>query len=105
MYFRLQVTYKSYRHVLTPITNFQLLLKLEILDKLRLVTSHKNTTQRKQNILAGSISTGETGVLMTLNQRASMLQRSLLKRADVFSFDATQALAFAVVLRYSADIT
>jgi hypothetical protein len=26
------------------------LLKLEILDKLRLVTSHKNTTQRKPNI-------------------------------------------------------
>jgi len=41
-----QVIYKSYRQVLTPITNFQLLLILEILDKLRLVTSNKNTTQR-----------------------------------------------------------
>ncbi len=67
-----QVTYKSYRQVLTPITNFQLLLKLEILDKLRLVTFHKNTTQRKQKTqhLIGSISIGETGVLMTLNHRA-----------------------------------
>jgi hypothetical protein len=46
-YFRLQYIYKSYRQVLTMITNLQLLLKLEILDKLRLVTSYKNTTQRK----------------------------------------------------------
>jgi hypothetical protein len=46
-YFRLQVTYKSFRQVLTPITNFQLLLKLEIIDKLRLVTFHK--TQHKEN--------------------------------------------------------
>jgi hypothetical protein len=30
-----------YRQVLTPINNSQLLLKLEILDKLRLVTFHK----------------------------------------------------------------
>jgi hypothetical protein len=70
LYFRLQVIYKSYRQLLTLITNFQLLLKLEILDKLRLVTSHKNTTQRKHNILTGSISIGEMGVPMTLNHRA-----------------------------------
>ncbi len=53
--FQLQVTYKLYRQVLTPVNNSQLLLKLEILDKLRLVTFHKNTTQRKHNILTGSI--------------------------------------------------
>ncbi len=47
MYFRFQVNYKSYRQVLTPITNFQLLLKLEILDELRLVTFHK--IQHKEN--------------------------------------------------------
>jgi hypothetical protein len=41
LYFRLQVIYKSYRQVLTPVNNSQLLLKLEILDKLRLVTFHK----------------------------------------------------------------
>ncbi len=32
---------KSYRQVLTPVNNSQLLLKLEILDKFRLVTIHK----------------------------------------------------------------
>ncbi len=31
---------KSYRQELTPINNSQLLLKLEILDKFRLVTNH-----------------------------------------------------------------
>jgi hypothetical protein len=41
LYLRLQVIYKSYRQVLTPVNNSQLLLKLEILDKLRLVTFHK----------------------------------------------------------------
>ncbi len=32
---------KSYRQVLTILNNSQLLLKLEILDKFRLVTNHK----------------------------------------------------------------
>jgi len=36
--FLLQVIDMSYRQVLTPVNNCQLLLKLEILDKLRLVT-------------------------------------------------------------------
>jgi len=47
LYFRLKVIPKSYRQVLTPVKNSQLLLKLEILDKLRLVTfqkiQHKDT--------------------------------------------------------------
>ncbi len=38
---RLQVIDKSYRQVLTPVNSSQLLLKLEILDRLRLVTFHK----------------------------------------------------------------
>ncbi len=37
---------------LTPINNSQLILKLEILDKLRLVTFH--ATQRKCNVVTGS---------------------------------------------------
>ncbi len=41
LYFRLYVIDKSYRQVLTPANNSQLLLKLEILDKFRLVTFHK----------------------------------------------------------------
>jgi len=41
LYFRLQIIDKSYRQVLTPVNNSQLLLKPEILDKFRLVTFHK----------------------------------------------------------------
>jgi len=55
LYFKLQVIYKSYRQVLTPVNNSQLLLKLEILDKLRLVIFHKNTIQRKTQHLTGLI--------------------------------------------------
>jgi len=40
--FQLSVIYKLYRQVLTPINNSQLLLNLEILDKLRLA-QHKQT--------------------------------------------------------------
>ncbi len=37
---------KSYRQVLTPVNNSQLLLKLEIMDKFRLVTTtHSNTKE------------------------------------------------------------
>ena len=60
LYFRLQVIHKSYRQVLTPVNNSQLLLKLEILDKLRLVTQRK-----LQHFLVGT-GTGETGGLVTL---------------------------------------
>jgi len=38
---------KSYRQVLTPVNNSQLLLKLVILDKFRLVTFHTLATQKK----------------------------------------------------------
>jgi len=37
----------QYRQVLTPVNNTQLLLKLGILDKFRLVTFHK--TQHKES--------------------------------------------------------
>jgi hypothetical protein len=52
--FQLQVIYKSYRQVLTPVNYSQLLLKLEILDKFRLVTFHTMATQRKCNVITGS---------------------------------------------------
>jgi hypothetical protein len=62
----------SYRQVLTPVNNYQLLLKLEILDKFRLVTNHK--IQLKENLQHYLVctSSGEMGVLMTLNHRALM---------------------------------
>jgi hypothetical protein len=52
--FLLSVIYKSHRQVLTPINNSQLLLKLEILDKLIPVKFHKTASQRKCNIITGS---------------------------------------------------
>ncbi len=54
LYFRLYVIDKSYRQVLTPVNNSKLILKLEILDKFRLVIFHKNTAQRNYNIITGS---------------------------------------------------
>jgi len=52
--FQLQVIHKLYRQVLIPVNNSQLLLKLEILDKLRLVTFHTMATQRKCTVITGS---------------------------------------------------
>jgi hypothetical protein len=46
LYFQLSVIYTSYRQVLTPVNNLLLLLRLSILDKLRLVTFHLQATQR-----------------------------------------------------------
>ncbi len=51
--FQLSVIYKSYRQVLTPIHNSQLLLKLPMLDKFRLATLHKTATQRNYTIKTG----------------------------------------------------
>jgi hypothetical protein len=51
--FQLGVIYKSFRQVLTPIHNFQLLLKLPILDKFRLATCHKSATQRNYSSKTG----------------------------------------------------
>jgi hypothetical protein len=63
---------KSYRQVVTPVNNSQLLLKLEILDKFRLVTNHK--IQHKENLqhLLVHTGSGEIGALMTLKHRVSM---------------------------------
>ncbi len=41
---------KSHRQVLTPVKNSQLLLKLEIIDKYRLVTNHKMRHKGNCNI-------------------------------------------------------
>jgi hypothetical protein len=61
---QLCVIYKSYRQVLTPINNFQLLLKLEILDKLRLATIHKRQHKESVTLKLVYASSGETRVLM-----------------------------------------
>jgi hypothetical protein len=41
---------KSYRQVLTLVNSAQLLLKLEILDKFRLVTNHKTQHKEKKTL-------------------------------------------------------
>ncbi len=51
--FQLGVIYRSYRQVLTPIDNSQLLLKLPILDKFRLATFNTSATQRNYSIKTG----------------------------------------------------
>jgi hypothetical protein len=57
---------KSYRQVLTPVNNPQLPLKLEILDLLQ--TTKIQHKENLQHYLVHT-SSGETGVLMTLNHR------------------------------------
>ncbi len=53
LYFRL-FSFKLYRQKLSQVNTSQLLLKLESLDKLRLVTFLKTTTQRKHTIITVS---------------------------------------------------
>jgi hypothetical protein len=61
----------SYRQVLTPVNNSQLLLKLEILDKLRLVTFHKQQHKESATLELVHTSKRETQVLMTLTYKTS----------------------------------
>ncbi len=51
--FQFSVIYNSCRQVLTAVNNSQLLLKLPILDKFRLVTFHTYATQRSYNVRTG----------------------------------------------------
>jgi hypothetical protein len=51
--FQLSVIYKSYRQLLTLVDNSQLLLKLPILDKFRLVAFHLKATERNYNLKTG----------------------------------------------------
>ncbi len=51
--FKLEVIYMLYRQVLTPVNSSQLLIKLEILDRLH-VTFHTTATQRKCTVVTGS---------------------------------------------------
>ncbi len=51
--FQFSVIYNLYRQVLTHINNSQLLLKLPILDKFRLVTFHACATQRNYIVRTG----------------------------------------------------
>jgi hypothetical protein len=69
--FQLRVICESNRQVLTPVNNSELLLKLEILDKLRLVTFHKQQHKESATLKMVQTSSGEKRVLMILIHRAS----------------------------------
>jgi hypothetical protein len=45
------VIHKSYKQVLTPVNNLQLLLRLPILDMFRLLTFHLQATQRNYKLV------------------------------------------------------
>jgi hypothetical protein len=70
LYLHSSVIDKSYRQVLTPVKNSQLLLKLAILDKFGLGTFHTLATQKK--LLHKTIYTGlgDKRVLVTLIHKA-----------------------------------
>jgi hypothetical protein len=81
----------SFRQVLIPGNNSQLLLKLESLDKLRLVTFHKTTTQRKHFI---------TGLYQFRRNESSheLDSQSIKAKTLVASFDVTKLRRFVVTL-------
>ncbi len=81
--FQLIVIYKSYRQVLTLVNNSQLLLKLEILDKLRLVTFHKWQHKESATLKLVHTSSGEMRVLMTLIHSVKM--KTLVAKRMPFS--------------------
>ncbi len=63
----------SYRQVLTPVNNSQLLLRLEILDKLRLATFHKQQHKDSATLELVHTSSREMRVLMTLTHKHQRL--------------------------------
>ncbi len=75
---------KSNRQVLTPVNNSQLLLKLGIPDKFRLVTFHRMSNTKKTFTKTGSYQFQENESCYDLE-----LQSSLLKMDDT---ESTQTL-------------
>ena len=73
---------KSYRQVLTPVINSQLLLKLVILDKFRLVTFHSLATQRKPLHKTGSYQFRRNESCYDLDLRA-VLKMNDAKRTSI----------------------
>jgi hypothetical protein len=92
--FQLHILWKSFGQVLTPVNNFQLLLKLEILDKLRLETFHKwqHKVQRWNWFILVHTSSRETGVLMTLTHKVPKI-KMLIAKCSPFLW-CQQALTF-----------
>ncbi len=101
--FQLQVIDKSYRQVLTPVNNSQLLLKLEILDKIRLVTFHTTETQRKCHVVTGSYQFRRNESSHDLDSQC--VKMKMLVTQVCHSLDATKLQCFAVTLWNNLIIT
>ncbi len=71
---------KPYRQVLTPFINSQLLLKLVILDKFRLVTFHSLATQRKPLHKTGSYRFRKNESCNDLDLQCAVLKTNDAKR-------------------------
>jgi len=78
--FQLHILYKSYRQILTPVINFRLLLKLEILDKLRNVTFHKRPHKESAMLELVHTNSREIQVLMSLTHKASEMKTLITKQ-------------------------
>jgi hypothetical protein len=70
--FQLCIIYMLYRRVLTPVNNSQLLLKLEILDKIRLVTFHKQ--QHKESAMSELVHTSSRKMQVLIALTHKMLK-------------------------------
>jgi hypothetical protein len=81
--FRPWAIYKLNRQVLTPANNSQVLFKLEILDKLRLVTFHKQKHKESAKLELVHTSSGETRVLVTLTHKASKMKMLIAKQMSL----------------------
>jgi hypothetical protein len=81
MLFQLHIIYMLYRQVLTPINNSRLLLKLEILDKLRLATLDKQQHKESATLELVYTSSRETRILMTLTHKTS---KTLVTKCALF---------------------
>jgi hypothetical protein len=90
-YFRLQVIYKSYRQVLTSIISSLLLLKQGSLDKYRLAYILQNIHKGIQHF-NWLILDKRNRISDDLEPQSADEQHLLLRRADVFSFDANAKL-------------
>jgi hypothetical protein len=94
--FQLSVIYKSYWQVLTHVNNSQLLLKLEILDNLRLVTLHKWQHKESATLKLVHTSSGEMRVLMTLIHKVLKWRRS--SPSTLHFYDAAKLWHFIATL-------
>ena len=104
-YSAFNVVDKSYRQVLTPVKNSQLLLKLEILDKLRLVTFHRNKTERKCNVYLVQTRKEKHEFSWPWTTEHRHYNSCRLSTHDIFSLTQHKIWHFAATIWYIVVIT